>query len=39
MTILAAIVLFVTVTVYAVFPFFYKNTGDTFTSFYLLMRQ
>ena len=37
MTILAAIVLFVTVTVYAVFPFFYKNTGDTFTSFYLLM--
>ena len=37
MTLLAAIVLFVTVTVYAVFPFFYKSTSDTFTSFYLLM--
>lgn len=37
MTLLAAIVLFLTVTVYAVCPFFYKRTSDTFTAFYILM--
>ena len=34
MTLLAAIVLFVTVTFYAVLPFFYKRTSATFTAFY-----
>ncbi len=37
MTLLAAIVLFVTVTAYAVWPFFYKRTSLSFTAFYLLM--
>ena len=37
MTLLASIVLFLTVTVYAVCPFFYKRTSDSFTAFYLLM--
>ena len=34
MTLLAAIVLFVTVTFYAVLPFFYRRTSATFTAFY-----
>ena len=34
MTLLAAIVLFVTVTFYAVLPFFYKRTSAAFTAFY-----